>query len=143
MAIGRSALAATLALAAGCAPAALTPAGARVEVSRATRPGCQRIGPLSASLGYNGRSAEANAAAVEVALRNDAAVAAADAIVITSRRLGAGQGADAPSRPTGASVSGGCPNCVAMTADAYRCPTAAPVKAPTEPGPTIPHQDGG
>jgi hypothetical protein len=121
-----------LALAAGCAPAALTPAGARVEVSRAPRAGCVRVVAVAASAGYNGRSPEANAAAAETALRNDAAASAANAIVITSRRLGAVQGADALSRPTGAMVSGGCPNCVAVTADAYRCPETAPARAPVE-----------
>ena len=120
--------AAALALLAACAPAELTPAGARVEVARAPRAACQRVGAVDAWAGYNGRSAETNAAAVETALRNDAATKAADTLVITSRRLGAPQGNDALSRPSGATSSGGCPNCISMTADAYRCP--APVAAP-------------
>lgn len=126
-------LATVLGLASGCAPAELTPAGARVAVSRAPGAGCVRVAEVAASAGYNGGSAGTNAAAVEVALRNDAARAAADAIVITSRRLGAAQGADALSRTSGATVSGGCPNCVAMTASAYRCPAAAPPKPPAAP----------
>lgn len=105
----------------GCAPAELTPLGARVEVARAPGAGCTKVASVSSSAGYNGRSAEANLAGVSAALRNQAALRGGDAVVITSQTLGASPGGD---RRRGAIGSGGCPNCVAMTADAYRCPTS-------------------
>ena len=95
----------------------------------AARAGCERVGPVRASAGYNGRGAAANEAGVEAALRNDAAALGGDAIVIRQRVLGAAA-LDALGRPAeaprGAMTSGGCPNCVAITADAYRCPRSAP-----------------
>jgi len=121
-----------LALAA-CAPAPLTPAGARVELARAPRPGCALVAPLRGSAGYNGRAGDTNAADVEIYLRNQTAERGGDTLVITSRQLGAGRPEGAAprdgetlSQPRGASTSGGCPNCVAITANAYRCAAAAP-----------------
>ena len=111
-----------LALLTACAPPALTPAGARVAVVTAPEGGCALVAMLRGSAGYNGRSGETNVADVEHYLRNQAAAQGGDAIVITSRLLGArGADGDTLSQPRGAAVSGGCPNCVAMTANAYRC----------------------
>ncbi|APR75299.1 sodium:dicarboxylate symporter [Minicystis rosea] len=107
-------------------------AGARVEVLAAPRAGCTSLGPLRATAGYNGRGADANLAGVTAALRNDAAAQGADAIVIRERALGAPT-VDSLSSPRGATTSGGCPNCVAMTADVYRCP-----KAPAPPASVAP-----
>ncbi|MFT3776648.1 MAG: hypothetical protein QM820_65760 [Minicystis sp.] len=121
--------AALILIAAGCAPAELSPAGARVEVMAAPRAGCAPLGPLRASAGYNGRGAEANTAGVEAALRNDTALKGGDAIVIRERLVGA-QAVDPLATSRGAITSGGCPNCVAMTADAYRCPKAPAATAP-------------
>jgi hypothetical protein len=118
-------LAAALGLAVpGCAPAELSPVGAKVAVVAAADVRCVRVAPVQASAGYNGRSGEANLAGVEAALRNEAALRGADTIVITSRQLGA-----APVDPLARSstmTSGGCPNCVTMTAHAYRCPGGSP-----------------
>ncbi len=129
-----------LALLAACAPPALTPAGARVAVITAPEGGCALVGVLRGSAGYNGRSGETNVADVEHYLRNQAAAQGGDAIVITSRHLGArGADGDTLSQPRGAAVSGGCPNCVAMTANAYHCSSrraAAAVAATPAPAPT-------
>ena len=115
-------LVAVLALSAACAPAEVSVAGAKVAVLAAPRAGCTRVGPVQASAGYNGRSSEANVAGVEATLRNEAALRGGDTLVITSRQLGA-MPTDWGAR--GAMVSGGCPNCVAMTADVHRCPAGA------------------
>ncbi len=127
-------------LASSCAPAPLTAAGARVELARAPRVGCALLAPLRGSAGYNGRSGETNAADVEIYLRNQTAERGGDLLVFTSRHLGVGpQGgssAEQPrddeslSQPRGAMTSGGCPNCVAITASAYRCGGSAPVAPP-------------
>ena len=117
--------------AAACAPAPLTPAGARVALLPAPASGCALVAALRGSAGYNGRSGETNAADVGIYLRNQAAERGADALVITSRRVGApGADGDSLSQPRGA-ASGGCPNCISVTANAYRCPSprAAPVIA--------------
>jgi hypothetical protein len=124
-----------------CTPAPLTPAGARVRVIAAAaglpRAGCALVTTLRGSAGYNGRSGETNAADVEIYLRNQAAERGGDALVITSRQLGNGDSTDSLSTPRGAGVSGGCPNCISMTASAYRCPAPAaaarPVAAPARP----------
>jgi hypothetical protein len=123
-----------LALLAACAASPLTPAGARVELTRAPRAGCALVAMVRGTAGYNGRSAETNAADVEIYLRNQAGERGGDALVITSRQIGAAGDGDTLSQPRGAMVSGGCPNCVAMTASAYRCP-AAPVAAIAAPVP--------
>ena len=73
LAIRRGRAATVLALLTGCAPAPLTPAGARVVVTGAPDPRCALVAMLRGSAGYNGRSAENNAAAVETYLRNQAA----------------------------------------------------------------------
>jgi hypothetical protein len=131
---------AAAALLVGCAPAPLTPAGARVTLSGA-RPknknaGCALVATLRGSAGYNGRSGETNAAGVEAYLRNQAAERGGDTLVITSRQLGAGGDGETLSLPRGASVSGGCPNCVSMTGEAYRCAaTSAPLPAATTAAP--------
>ncbi len=92
---------------------------------------------LRGSAGYNGRSGETNADAVENYLRNQAAERGGDALVITSRQLGGlGGDADSLSQPRGAQVSGGCPNCVSMTANAYHCP--APPAPRLSPSPASP-----
>ena len=133
------ALAAVPALAA-CAPLELTPGGARVEIAASVPAACQRVGHVEGSAGYNGKGQDHNLAAVEVYLRNEAAARGGDRIVYTSRRLGATV-TDAISEPTGAMQTGGCPNCVSMAADAYRCgsppakPGAAPAPAPASPAP--------
>jgi hypothetical protein len=118
-----------LAVLAGCAPAPLTPAGARVALTGTPGAGCSLVAALRGSAGYNGRSGETNAADVEIYLRNQAAEHGGDALVITSRRLGASDDSDTLSQPRGAGVSGGCPNCVALTANAYRCRNGTPVAA--------------
>jgi hypothetical protein len=105
----------------GCAPVALTPAGARVVVAPAPRAECALVASLRGSAGYNGRAGDTNAADVEVFLKNQAAERGADAMVFTSRKTGAVIEGDTLSQPRGAGVSGGCPNCVTMTSDAYRC----------------------
>lgn len=122
--IARRAGVAALSLAAACAPAEISPAGARVDVRAAVGAGCKRVAELRASAGYNGRSGEANEAGVLASLRNDAALKNADAIVIRERTHGAPT-VDSLSQSPGATQSGGCPNCVSMRADAYRCPSAA------------------
>jgi hypothetical protein len=104
---------------AGCAPATLSPAGARVQVVTAPEPGCARVAELNASAGYNGRDTDANAAGVLAELRNAAALKSADAIVVRARVVGAPP-VDPHMHPDGAQ-GGGCPNCVAMRADAYQC----------------------
>ncbi len=114
-----------LALITSCAPAPLSAAGARVQLARAPGAGCALVAPLRGSAGYNGRAAETNAADVEIYLRNQAADHGGDTLVITSRQLGAGRAGgprddETLSQPRGAG-SGGCPNCVAITANAYRC----------------------
>jgi hypothetical protein len=93
--------------------------------------GCALVAALRGSSGYNGRSGETNAADVEIYLKNQAAEHGGDALVITSRRLGASDESDTLSQPRGAAVSGGCPNCIAVTANAYRCPVTAPHPAPS------------
>jgi hypothetical protein len=108
----------------GCAPTELTPAGARVEVASAPRAGCALVAPVRASAGYNGRSAEANTAGAEAALRNDAAARGGDLLVIRSREAGAAP-VDPRSASRGPISSGGCPDCVTLTGDAYRCPAAS------------------
>jgi hypothetical protein len=110
----------------GCAPVALTPAGARVVVKPAPRAECALVASLRGSAGYNGRAGDTNATDVEVFLKNQAAERGADAMVITSRKTGAPIEGDTLSQPRGAGVTGGCPNCVTMTADAYRCAARAP-----------------
>lgn len=114
----RSWLPAAALVAAACAPAELTPAGAAVVVVSAPPPGCARLSAAQSSAGYNGRAAEANAAGVEAALRNEAAHRGGDTLVIRERTRGA-----APLDPATARAvqSGGCPACVSMTADVYRC----------------------
>jgi hypothetical protein len=132
---------AAAALLVGCAPEPLSPAGTRVALlGRAPATGCALVATLRGSAGYNGRSGETNGAGVEVYLRNRAAERGGDTLVITSRQLGAGGDGETLSLPRGASVSGGCPNCVTMTADAYRCaaeiaprPTASATPAPGSP----------
>lgn len=119
----RAALLAFAAALAGCASTELTPAGAQVAIDRAPRAGCRLVGALRGSAGYNGRSGDENAAAVERWLRNEAALRGGNAVVITSRRTGAIT-SDSLSEPRGA-TSGGCPNCVDVTANAYACPAAA------------------
>lgn len=119
-----------------CAADPLTPAGARVAVVSVAPAGCALVSALRGSAGYNGRSGEANAAAVETYLRNTAAAKGGDTVVVTSRQLGAGGDGDTLSQPRGASVSGGCPNCVAVTANAYRC--GGPHAAPAAPTPAPP-----
>jgi hypothetical protein len=127
-----AALAAAAALAA-CAPLQLSPGGARVEVVAAAPFACGRVGHVEGSAGYNGRGQDSNLAAVEVYLRNEAAARGGDRLVYTSRRLGVAL-SDTLSAPTGAMQSGGCPNCVAMAADVYRCgAAAAPASAPPPP----------
>jgi hypothetical protein len=111
-----------LAVLAGCAPDPLTPAGARVAWAQKPGAGCSLVAELRGSAGYNGRSAETNTGDVEIYLRNQAAARGGDALVITSRRNGATDDSDTLSQPRGAQVSGGCPNCVAITASAFRCP---------------------
>jgi hypothetical protein len=120
-----------LSLLAACAPPARSPAGAHVAVVAAPASGCALVTTLRGSAGYNGRSGDVNAADVEHYLRNQAALQGGDAIVITSRRLGArGADADSLSQPRGAAVSGGCPNCVEMAAYAYRCPSQVAAAPP-------------
>jgi hypothetical protein len=119
----------------GCAPAALSPGGARVEIVASVPAACRRVAHVSGSAGYNGRGQESNVAAVEVYLRNQAAARGGDRLVYTSRRLGAVP-TDTLSEPTGALQSGGCPNCVAMAGDVYQCgdaPAAASASAPAPP----------
>ncbi len=117
-------------LAAGCAPADLSVAGAQVAVLAGVRPECSPKGRLLASAGYNGRDAAANAAGVEAALRNEAALRGANAIVIRERIFGAPP--TDPLAPSRRAISSrGCPNCVSVDAEAYRCPhvEAAAAKA--------------
>jgi hypothetical protein len=109
-------------LAAACAPAELSAAGASVLVASAPPAGCARLSAVQASAGYNGRGAEANAAGVEASLRNDAAARGGDVLVIRER--GRGAAPVDPSTPR-AVQSGGCPACVSMTADVYRCGRAS------------------
>jgi hypothetical protein len=125
---------------AGCAPAPLTPGGAAVELVRAPRPGCALVGSLRGSAGYNGRSGETNAADVEIYLRNQSAERGGDTMVITSRRAGAAGEGDSLSQPRGASASGGCPNCIAITAEAYRCGAGAAKVAPLANTPVTAHE---
>ena len=117
--IGARAALAAIAMASGCAPAELSPAGAGVAVMAAPAQGCARVAELRASAGYNGRDADANVAGVLAQLRNDAALRTADAIVIRERIVGAPP-VDRMAPPS-ATQGGGCPNCVAIRADAYRC----------------------
>ena len=124
-----------LAALAACAPAPLSPAGVHVQVVAAARAGCALVATLRGSAGYNGRSGETNAADVEIYLRNQAAERGGDALVITSRQLGTGDGGDSLSTPRGAGVSGGCPNCVSMTASAYRCQAPTPAAPSAAAGP--------
>jgi len=100
------------------APAELSAAGAGVAIVAAPQPGCARLSSVQSSAGYNGRSAEANAAGVEAALRNEAAQRGGDTLVIRERARGAAPLDPATPR---ALQSGGCPACVQMTADIYRC----------------------
>ncbi len=93
--------------------------------------GCALVAELRGSAGYNGRSGETNAADVEIYLRNQAAERGGTALVITSRRRGTNDDGDTLSQPRGAAVSGGCPNCIAMTASAYRCSSPVSPPAPT------------
>jgi hypothetical protein len=135
-----------LALLGACAAPPLTPAGARVAIARGRAPGagCALVATLRGSAGYNGRSGETNEADVMVYLRNQAAERGGDALVITARQLGAtGGDGESLSQPRGAMISGGCPNCIAMTASAYRCPSAAaaasaaPLPASARPAPSL------
>lgn len=109
-----------IALLAGCAPAELTAAGADVAVRAAPAPGCERITEMTHSAGYNGRGAEANEAGAMAALRNDAAARGGDSIVVRRREIGAAP-VDSLSQSKGAVNSGGCPNCVVIRAEVYRC----------------------
>ena len=119
---------------AGCGADQLTPAGARVEIDRAPREGCRLIAAARGSAGYNGRSGEENTAAVERYLKNQAAERGGNRMVITERKLGGGESGDTLSTPRGATSSGGCPNCVAMSANVYACPVA-PASPPATPFP--------
>lgn len=99
------------------------------------RPGCAPLGSRRASAGYNGRGAEANAAGVEAELRNEAAAMGGDAVVIRDRVVGAPAIealGGSPGEARGAVTSGGCPNCIALRAEIYRCgrAAAAPPAAP-------------
>jgi hypothetical protein len=96
-----------------------------VHVRAAPGPECSLVASLRGSAGYNGKAADANETDVGIYLRNEAAQRGAQAIVLTSRRTGAATDGDTLSQPRGSSVSGGCPNCIAITADAYRCERAA------------------
>jgi hypothetical protein len=100
------------------------------------RAGCARVDAVRATAGYNGRGPEANGAGVEAELRNDAAAHGGNAVVFRARVVGAPP-VDAPRAGMN---SGGCPNCVTMTADVYRCPAApaaAPPPAPAPPAPPV------
>jgi hypothetical protein len=128
----------SLALALGaCTPLVLTPGGAAVEERPRPTPGCTLVASLRGSAGYNGKAAEVNEADVGIYLRNEAAARGAQAIVITSRRRGAAGDGDTLSQPRGASVTGGCPNCIAVTADAYRCPSVSAGATPASAAPSI------
>jgi hypothetical protein len=95
------------------------------------------VGHVEGSAGYNGKGKDSNLAAVEVYLRNEAAARGGDRIVYTSRRFGA-RVTDTLSEPTGARESGGCPNCVVIAVDAYRCGAQASPSATSPPPPRPP-----
>ena len=109
-----------------CAPAPLTPAGARVELARRRGPGCAllahaaRVGRLQRPLGRDQRRG------VETYLRNQTAERGASVLVIPHLGVGrsGGRATSEGRLPLPAArrvTSGGCPNCIAMTAT----PTAA------------------
>jgi hypothetical protein len=83
------------------------------------------VATLRGSAGYNGRSGDTNEEGVEAYLRNQAAAKGGDTLVYISRQRGAVGDGDTLSQPRGAAVTGGCPNCVSMTASAYRCAAAS------------------
>ena len=90
---------------ASCGFSQLTPAGAAVIVAAQTKADCRPLGPVKADEGRNFHSAAQNVAEVRVELQNQAAALGGDYLVI------APPGAPDPS----------CPNCVAMTAQVFRC----------------------
>jgi hypothetical protein len=100
----------------GCAVATLNAAGAEVEVVTSAED-CRFLGTLKGYEGFNARMPETNVEAVEADLRNRAAALGGNTLVITDREIGSGS--------PGANGTGGCPNCITMTASVCACKPGA------------------
>jgi hypothetical protein len=99
-------------LSAGCEVEQITGAGQRVEVASSAQTGCRFLRTVQATEGANAQSPATNMDAVQASLRNQAARAGGDTVVITSQQLGWG---------STWGLANGCANCISMVASVYRC----------------------
>jgi hypothetical protein len=127
-----------------CSAPELSPAGSKVSWSKDDPANCRPVGTLRELEGGGLRSYEANRAAAETRLRNEAARLGGNAVVLLTELHGDSEDG---AREFATGVAGlatpnpRCTNCVLLTARAFACdaPPAQPVaEAPPAPPPPPP-----